>query len=274
MLTDLPRQEIHLVPTPLGPIACRIDGAGPGVPLLLTQRFRGTMDDWDPAFIARLAEGRSVIRFDNLGIGRTGGKVPATIPEMAEVALAFARALGLRQFDLLGWSLGGTVALEATLAAPDLVRRLIIAGSSFGPDPEGPQMDPRVPAKMARGTNDAGDFLFLFYAVDGIGRTLGQASIDRIAAVEPKGPPTTTEGFMAQMQAIARWPGVRPRLGELALPMLVANGNADVMIPTHRSWILSQEAPNAKLVIYPKSGHGFLFQYLDDFTAEVNRFLA
>ncbi len=47
---------------------------------------------------------------------------------------------------------------------------------------------------------------------------------------------------------------------ELRLPMLVANGAHDVMIPAYRSYVLSQQAPDAKLVLYPDAGHAFLFR--------------
>jgi pimeloyl-ACP methyl ester carboxylesterase len=82
------------------------------------------------------------------------------------------------------------------------------------------------------------------------------------------------EAFLRQAKAIATWPGVRSRLAELQLPTLVANGVSDLMIPAYGSYVISQEAANAKLILYPDAGHGFLFQYLDDFTGEVRRFLA
>jgi pimeloyl-ACP methyl ester carboxylesterase len=46
------------------------------------------------------------------------------------------------------------------------------------------------------------------------------------------------------------------------------------MLPAYRSYVLSQQAPDAKLVLYPDAGHGFLFQEIEDFVAEVDRFLA
>ena len=47
----------------------------------------------------------------------------------------------------------------------------------------------------------------------------------------------------------------------------------DVMLPAYRSYVLSQQAPNAKLVLYPDAGHAFLFQEIEDFVAEIDRFL-
>lgn len=93
------------IDTRQGRIALRWDGSDSGIPLLLLQRFRGTMDDWDTAFIAAISASRPVIRFDSAGIGRSGGHVPDDIAGMAAVAADVIDGLGLRQVDVLGWSL-------------------------------------------------------------------------------------------------------------------------------------------------------------------------
>lgn len=265
---------VEWLETAQGRLALRRDGPDGGVPLVLLQRFRGTMDDWDPDFIAAISADRRVIRFDNAGIGRSGGRVPDTIPGMAAVAADVIRGLGLAQADVLGWSLGGTVAQQLALDAPQLVRRLIVAGSSPGGITDGPQAHPRVPQVMTRGVNDATDFLFLFYPETESAVASGQASLARIQGQPERGPVVSAEAFMAQVKAISAWPGVLHRARELRLPMLVANGAHDVMLPAYRSYVLSQQAPDAKLVLYPDAGHAFLFQEIEDFAAEIDRFLA
>lgn len=259
---------------PRGRIAWRADGPEGGVPLVLLQRFRGTMDDWDPAFLAAIAADRRVIRFDSAGVGRSDGQVPDGISGMAAVAADVIRGLGLGQADLFGWSLGGVVAQQLALEAPHLARRLIVAGSSPGGITDGPQGHPRVPQAMTRAVNDEADFLFLFYPETESAMAAGRASLARIAAQPGRGPAVTAEAFLAQAQAIAAWPGVLHRAKELRLPMLVANGAHDVMLPAYRSFVLSQQAPDAKLVLYPDAGHAFLFQDIEDFAAEIDRFLA
>jgi pimeloyl-ACP methyl ester carboxylesterase len=67
------------IPTKDGSLAVRVDGDPHKDPLLLCQRFRGTMDDWDPEFVARLSTARRVIRFDSLGIGESSGETPDTV---------------------------------------------------------------------------------------------------------------------------------------------------------------------------------------------------
>ncbi len=120
------------IPTKDGSLAVRVDGDPDKDPLLLCQRFRGTMDDWDPEFVARLATARHVIRFDNLGSGESSGETPNTVREMANVVPLLLDALGIGAVDLLGWSLGGYVGQTVALTWPERVRRLVIAGSGPG----------------------------------------------------------------------------------------------------------------------------------------------
>lgn len=260
--------------TSYGRVAWTEDGPDGAVPLLLLQRFRGTVDDWDPDFIAAISCGRRVIRFDSAGIGRSGGSVPDSIFGKAAIAAAVIRGLGLEIVDVLGWSLGGSVSLQLALDSPNLVRRLIVAASSPGAITDGPQPHPRVREVMTRSTNDETDFLFLFYPETKTAIASGRASLRRIATQPARGPQVTTEAFTRQMRAISNWPGVLHRAAEFSLPMLVANGAHDAMLPAYRSYILSQNAPNAKLVLYPDAGHAFLFQDIEDFAAEIDWFLA
>jgi hypothetical protein len=64
-----------------GSLAVRVDGDPQSAPLLLCQRFRGTMDDWDPEFVARLATARRVIRFDSLGMANQAARRPIRFGE-------------------------------------------------------------------------------------------------------------------------------------------------------------------------------------------------
>src|SRR3984893_16833922 len=92
--------------------AYRRFGSAGGVPLVFNQHFTGTMDNWDPAVCDGLAEERSVILFDNAGISSSSGEVPTSAQGMGANAVAFIKALRLKEVDVLGFSLGGFVAQE------------------------------------------------------------------------------------------------------------------------------------------------------------------
>ena len=65
------------------------------------------MDHWAPAVTDGLARDREVIPFNNAGVSSSTGEVPTTIEAMGANALALIKALGLKQVDVLGFSIGG-----------------------------------------------------------------------------------------------------------------------------------------------------------------------
>jgi pimeloyl-ACP methyl ester carboxylesterase len=86
-------------------LAYRRFGKSGGVPLVFNQHFTGTMDHWDPLVTDGLAATREVILFNNAGISNSSGEVPTTVEEMGANAIAFIKALGLKQVDVLGFSI-------------------------------------------------------------------------------------------------------------------------------------------------------------------------
>src|ERR1700739_1748700 len=109
--------------------AYRRFGKASGVPIVLNQHYTGTMDYWDPAVTDGLAPGRGGFLFTNTGFASSSAEVPTTFEQMGANAIAFSRALGLNKADVLGFSIGGMVAQEIALQAPDLVRKLILVGT-------------------------------------------------------------------------------------------------------------------------------------------------
>jgi pimeloyl-ACP methyl ester carboxylesterase len=259
--------------------AYRQFGSGPGVPLLFLQHFTGTLDNWDPSVTDPLALGRSVILFESAGVGRSSGKVPEAVARMADHAMKFLDALGLTRVDVLGFSLGGMVAQVIALKRPALLRRIILTGTG----PEGgvgvamdrPELlkifvDQQMPMSEK--------LVKLFFETTETSQSAGRQFVQRLARrTEDKDTPTTAEAAGAQLAAMAAWEksGGPPyaELKKITQPVLVTNGNNDIMIPTVNSFTLSEHLPNAQLIIYPDSGHGSLFQHAGTFTSHVSEFL-
>ncbi|MEV0949047.1 alpha/beta hydrolase [Promicromonospora sp. NPDC050249] len=267
------------VDAPSGLIAYRRFGPRGKTPLVLFQRFRGTMDHWDPAFLEVLAGEHDVIVFDNAGIGRSGGVSPDSFTGMARTAVEFLRQLGTDQIDALGWSIGGFVAQMLALDHPGFVRRLLVLGSGPGGQNGSPGPEPRSVEVMVKPENDDEDFLYLFFGLHEDGRRRGLESLRRLdLRLSDGSPQVAPEAIHAQLQAIGAWgqddASAWERLGELDIPVLVANGAHDVMVHAEHSFRMSQRLRNATTVIYSDAGHGFLFQHPERFGAAVLRFLA
>ncbi|MFL6651277.1 MAG: alpha/beta fold hydrolase [Sulfurifustaceae bacterium] len=249
------------------------------VPILLLQRYRGTMDDWDPLFLDLLAEEREIILLDNAGVGLSTGKVPESIVGMAQNAAAFLDRLALRHVDVLGWSMGGCVAQQLALDRPKLVRRLILAGTGPGAVADGPKPSEKVFQIMLKPGNDDEDFLYLFFPETEQGRMEGLTHLRRLRQRrEEPAPVVKSESFKAQAAALKSFStgatATLPHLARLVQPVLVANGHGDVMIPAYNSYVMAQRLPNALLILYPNAGHGFLFQHAAHFSRQVLEFLA
>ena len=260
--------------------AYRRFGTEGGVPVLFLQHFRGSVDSWDPALVDGIARVHDVILLDNLGVAGSSGASPTTVEGMASAAAEFVRALGLSRVDVFGFSLGGFVAQALALAEPDLVRRLVLAGTG----PKGAQgMDRWTPDVIERlVTNDtpgADDVLYVFYAPTETSQTAGGASLGRIfSRQEGRDAEVSLETRDAQYQAILAW-GVQDwsalqQLTKLTQPTLVVQGDNDIMVPTKASYTLAGLIPNAELVIYPDASHGAIFQFADEAASKVTEFLA
>src|SRR6266480_6906435 len=119
----------HTIHTGGVQFAYRELGPSTGVPVVFLTHLAAVLDNWDPRVVDGIAAKRRVITFDSRGVGASSGSTPTTIEEMASDAVTFIRALGFEQVDLFGFSMGGMVAQVIALEEPQLVRRLILAGT-------------------------------------------------------------------------------------------------------------------------------------------------
>jgi pimeloyl-ACP methyl ester carboxylesterase len=246
--------------------------------LVLFQHFTGTMDDWDQALIEELAASRSVVVFENAGIGASEGQTPDSVATMAHYAEGFLDALKLSNIDALGFSLGGAVVQQVLSHRPELVRKAILVGT--GPQgAEGFENLPNVIAANAKKSAETGVPLkaLLFFTSTPEGRLAGIDFLKRINnhTVDPE-PVATQEAIQAQAKAYVTW-GLSPtdhaQLEAIKRPVFIVNGNEDQIAPTINSYVLYQHIPKAQLSLYPDSGHGSLFQHRRLFVSQANTFL-
>ena len=252
-------------------------GPKTGVPVIFLTHLAAVLDNWDPRVVDGIAAKHRVITFDNRGVAASTGSTPDTIQAMAKDAITFIiRALGLDEVDLLAFSMGGMIAQVIVQEEPQLVRRLILAGTG----PAGGAGIEKVTAisnrDVIRGLLTFQDpKQFLFFTRTPNGRRAGKQFVARLKErTENRDKAISLRSYRAQLKAIHRWGLDHPSdLSVIRQPVLVANGESDRMVPTKNSVDLARRLPDSELVIYPDAGHGGIFQFHGQFVAKALEFL-
>ena len=197
--------------------AYRRFGKAGGVPLVFNQHFTGTMDHWDPAVTDGFARDREVVLFNNAGVSNSSGDVPTTIEDMGANAVAFIKALGLPKVDVLGFSIGGFVAQEIALQAPDLIRKLVLVGTG----PRGGQgmatLTPQA-QQIFGATYDPPDEIWLavHFTPSEASQAAGREFLKRFRLrAKDRDPEVNEKVAPAQIEALTKWGAAR---GVLRLP--------------------------------------------------------
>jgi pimeloyl-ACP methyl ester carboxylesterase len=230
-------------------------------------------------------------------VGRSNGVAATTFQGWADNVIALIEGLGIKKIDLFGFSMGGCAAQMIALTAPTLIRKLILGGTAASTPGENSdvsgivwpreQPTPEEITMLATKTDPADTeeaLTFSFFPHTDFGRAAAKAYwkrvLERNVPDEPLIIQLLNEEATANQTAsyVEDWVTPNPRnsfdrLSELKMPVLVLNGDNDLLVRTSFSWELAVKIPNAQLVIYPKAGHGFLYQYAQLVAQNVNTFL-
>lgn len=248
-----------------------------GTPVVFLVHLAAVLDNWDPRIMDGLATKHHVIAFDNRGIGASTGSPSNSIEQMADDAITFIKAKGLKQVDLLGFSMGGMIAQEMVLKEPQLIRKMILAGTG----PAGGEGISSVAGvanyDILRGlltVQDPKQYLFFTRTPNGI--QAGKAFLARLnERMDNRDKEISVSAYIAQLQALNAWGQKKPAdLSMIKQPVLVVNGEHDRMVPTVNTHDLARRLPNSRLIIYPDAGHGGIFQFHADFVPSAMAFLA
>jgi pimeloyl-ACP methyl ester carboxylesterase len=258
------------------PFTYRITGDSKGVPLVLFNHLSGNLDNWDPRVIDALATKHTVVTFNNRGVGSSGGKVPLTVEAMAHDSIAFIQALGYNKVNVFGFSLGGMVVQELIRIRPDLVEKVILAGTGPAGGVDMEHVAKQTYHDIFRAISTFQDpKVFLFFTRTKNGKQKAKEFLARLKERKvnrDKG--ITVSNFQRQLKAIRSFALQKPAdLSYIKQPTLVANGDNDRMVPTVNTEDLARRITDCKLVIYKDAGHAGIFQEYEAFNKVILKFL-
>jgi pimeloyl-ACP methyl ester carboxylesterase len=245
-------------------------------PLLFLQRFRGTLDDWDPAFVDEVAKTRHVILFSNAAVGSSTGTPAKDVDEKARNVASFARKLGCEQIDVLGFSMGGFDCQVIATQEPKLVRKVIVIGSGPAGNAETAPPTDIVFGIAMKDTYAFEDIRYLFFAEGREQET--QDYINRMAIRKDREPIVGPQVINAMVESVSSFMGGKTdhysRLRQLKQPVLIISGDRDPFFPLKNTWLMYRELANAQVAVYPLAGHAPHQQHPTEVAAQVERFLS
>jgi len=253
------------------PIAYRTFGSGPD--LLLVPGQDASMSWWEETLLADLAKHYRVTVFDLPGAGYSGAPTaPLSLAWLADMTAGLVLTIGLTHPVVLGWGLGGEIALSLAERHPKLASSLVLVDTSGG-GAVAPQPGRGVAGLLAQpGTTPFALSTLLFPATDAglVNRVLWQ---NNLFAGTPDWLTASAIKAEAALQA-ATWENSPVTAGLLGVtsPVLVVSGTDDIVFPPENADLLAGELPHVTLDMLPSAGYGAIAQDEPAFVAMLEKF--
>jgi pimeloyl-ACP methyl ester carboxylesterase len=244
-----------------------------GEPLLCVMGLATDTLAWLPQ-VQAFSERHRAVMFDNRDVGRSSmADGPYEIADLARDGLAIADGLGLDSFHLLGVSMGGAIAQEIALAAPDRVRTLTLAVTWSRSGAWARKLGEVWGARVADMTREQRvDELLLLTMSESFFENADAVAWLRDAILQNPNP-QPADAFARQIDATGRH-NAGDRLGSLSMPVHVIGAEHDILVPVWKSRELAELIPGAKLTVVAEAPHGVNLERAEEFNRAVLDFIA
>jgi pimeloyl-ACP methyl ester carboxylesterase len=257
------RQGIHSSNVQIGQYNIHYLVAGTGRPLVLVHGLGGSAGDWMRWILEFKSKGFRVYALDLLGFGRSDSPdVDYSISLQSSIVRQFLDNQGLRHPDVVGVSMGGWISLKLAVDSPERIGRLVLLDSA------GLTFDPVNVALL---------------------RPESFEQLLKANAIITSRPSTALPGFIARDAlriSKQNWAGGRAldsmlsgkdlldgKLGAVTMPVFIAWGRQDLLIPLSVGEAMHREMPQSTLFVAEGGGHIAAFQCQDKIIPEVEKFL-
>jgi len=234
---------------------------GAGEPLLLIQGLGGNSLHWGDGFLGGLEDGFELVLYDHRGAGRSGPLTGEhTIGDLAGDAVGLLDALEIESAHVVGISMGGMVAQELALRAPERVRTLTL-GCTFPGGPDATMTDMAVVGMLAEAVLSGDEERTLRVGFEVMiaaeyGQQEGAYELYAELAAQYRAPLPV---LMAQLSAIMGH-DTSERLGEIEAPTLVIHGTEDRLMDASNGELIARLISGARLELLQGSGHMFFWE--------------
>lgn len=245
------------------------ESRGEGAPVLLIQGLGYARWSWRP-IVPALAERHRVIFFDNRGIGESDKPAgPYTAREMAGDALQVLDEAGVERAHVVGASLGGMIAQELAVAAPQRVDKLVLCCTHPGVDRGLPM--PAVTVQLFREAPAlAPEVALRRFVENALGTDAPQPLVEELVRLRTANPPDPA-GWQAQAAAGATFAGVD---STIEAETLIVTGTADNVVDARNADVLAERIPGARVEKLDGLGHLFFWEAPGRFVAILEEFFA
>ena len=241
---------------------------GSGQPLLLIQGLGYARWSWEPV-LPGLAERFRVISFDNRGIGDSDKPAgPYTAREMADDALQVLDEAGVERAHVLGASLGGMIAQELAVAAPERVARLVLCCTTPGGTATVPMPEVTVRLFAESGALPP-EVALRRFVENALAPGAPAGLVEELYERRLAGPPDPV-GWPAQAAAGMGFQGVDHAI---EAPTLLLTGTEDNVVDPRNTDVLAERIPGARVERIAGTGHLFFWDRPDAVVRIVTEFL-
>ncbi|KAA3532621.1 alpha/beta hydrolase [Pseudomonas sp. ST1] len=250
---------------------------GHGSPIVFLTGYRATISEWNVYFLETLAERHEIIVYDNRGVGRSiSAAVRYGIKDMADDAAKLISSLGLRDVTVVGWSMGGAVAQQLALDAPQDVRRLVLI-NAMAPGRLGEGPPPSVIRTLSgEGPTHFSAVMRLLFPEPAVHRAEKCFIQDMFSPQGYQPASVSASAAQAQEEIMRKWlrsDSVYHDLRKITFPVLLLAGQDDTVLSPKNSDSLHKVFSKSTLTSYRNGGHAMMYQYPRQMAAQIVKFI-
>lgn len=252
---------------------------GQGTPIILISGYATDVSSWNRKFLVTLQQNHKLYIPNNRGVGKSKiASVSYQSEDLANDIYAMIQQLKIKKPTIIGISMGGMIAQKLAVLHPEVLGKLVLINTAISGEKA------VLPSNQVKETllNLSNKFGFFLTAIKFFFPPEWKVKMIYALIVEHFQPRNLTPIDLnlilkKQQQLILNWPkdnNTAEKLKKINIPVLILNGEADIIIPPINSLLLSNTIPHAKLMRWQDGGHAMIYQYPKEIGNAIHHFIS